>query len=90
MNTLYVCHGDTKGGSLHPCSKVQKALDAKGIAYEKKIGGRGNPIPFLRKDDRQEVQAATGGTNLPSMKLEDGTVLKDSKAILAWVGRQPG
>ena len=89
MNTLYVCHGDDQGPRIHPCRRVQEALREKGIAYEKVIGGHGNPIPFFRKDDRQQVEAATGDTKLPSMVLDDGTVLKGSKPILRWIGEQP-
>ncbi len=86
--TLYVCHGDTKGPALHPCARVQKELDAAGIEYDKVIGGQGNPIPFLRKGSREELREATGNTQLPAMKLPDGTVLTHSRAILAWVSRQ--
>jgi glutathione S-transferase len=86
--TLWVCHGDDGGPKVHPCRRVQEALRAKGIAYEKVIGGHGHPIPFLRKGSRDELQAATGDTKLPALVLDDGTVLKGSKAILAWVGRQ--
>lgn len=83
--TLYVCHGDEKGPKYHPCGRVQQALKAKGIAYEKVVGGHGNPIPFLRKGSREIVEQATGATDLPAMVLPDGTVLTHSKAILAWV-----
>jgi hypothetical protein len=87
--TLYVCHGDEKGAKLHPCAKVQKALQDKGIEYDKVIGGQGNPLPFLRKPEkRQVVREATGQENLPSMQLPDGTLLTSSKEILDWVGAQ--
>ena len=33
--TLYVCHGDDGGPRVHPCRRVQEAMRAKGIAYEK-------------------------------------------------------
>jgi hypothetical protein len=88
--TLYVCHGDAGGPRMHPCRRVQEALRTAGIEYEKVIGGHGNPIPFLRKGTREEVQAATGQTKLPVMKLSDGTVLVPSKAIMAWIREQKG
>ena len=44
--TLYVCHGDEDGPKIHPCRRVQEAMHAKGIAYEKVIAGHGIPIPF--------------------------------------------
>jgi glutathione S-transferase len=86
--TLFVCHGDDQGPRMHPCRKVQEALREAGIPYEKVIGGHGHPIPFLRKGSRDELRAATGQTRLPALKLQDGTVITPSKAILAWVAQQ--
>jgi len=87
--TLYVCHGDRGGPPGHPCARVQKALDKKGIAYEKVIAAHGAPIPFLRKGSREELRQATGTEKLPTLKLPDGTVLSHSRAILRWVKEQP-
>ena len=87
--TLYVCHGDDEGPRVHPCRRVQEALRAKGIEYEKVIAAHGHPIPFLRKGSREELRAAAGDKKLPALKLADGTVLTHSKAILRWVGEQP-
>jgi glutathione S-transferase len=67
---------------------VQEALRAKGIAYEKVIAAHGSPIPFLRKGSREELREATGTTKLPVLKLPDGTMLIQSRAILKWVGQQ--
>jgi glutathione S-transferase len=86
--TLYVCHGDEHGPKIHPCRRVQEALKAKGIEYEKVIGGHGNPLPFLRKGSRDELKAATGSDKLPAMKLPDGTVMAHSRDILRWVSEQ--
>jgi glutathione S-transferase len=85
---LYVCHGDDEGPRMHPCRKVQEAMREAGIEYEKVIAAHGHPIPFLRKGSREELREATGDTKLPTLKLPDGTVIKHSKAILAWVGEQ--
>jgi glutathione S-transferase len=87
--TLYVCHGDDGGVKIHPCRRVQEALKAKGIEYEKVIAAHGNPLPFLRKGSRDELQAATGTTKLPTMKLADGTVISGSGNIVNWVKQQP-
>jgi glutathione S-transferase len=86
--TLFVCHGDDGGPKVHPCRRVQEALRDAGIEYEKVIAGHGNPIPFLRKGSRDELQAATGATKLPALKLPNGTVLKHSRAILSWIADQ--
>jgi glutathione S-transferase len=88
---LYVCHGDDGGPKIHPCRRVQEALRAANIDYDKVVAAHGNPIPFLRKGSRDELREATGATKLPAMKLPDGTVLTHSRAILAWIGEQtPG
>jgi glutathione S-transferase len=86
--TLFVCHGDDGGPRVHPCRRVQEALRAANIDYEKVIAAHGNPLPFLRKGSRDELQAATGATKLPALKLPDGTVITHSRAILSWIGQQ--
>jgi glutathione S-transferase len=86
--TLFVCHGDDGGPRMHPCRRVQEALRAAGIEYDKVIAAHGSPIPFLRKGSREELRAATGDKKLPALKLPDGNVLTHSRAILAWVGEQ--
>ncbi|GAC1437602.1 MAG: hypothetical protein NVSMB51_12020 [Solirubrobacteraceae bacterium] len=85
---LFVCHGDDGGPRVHPCRRVQEAMRSVGITYEKVQAGHGNPIPFLRKGSREELERATGTTKLPTLKLADGTVISGSRRILAWVGEQ--
>ncbi len=85
---LYVCHGDDGGPRMHPCRRVQEALRAADIEYEKVVAAHGSPIPFLRKGSREELHEATGTRKLPVLKLADGTVIANSRAILSWVGRQ--
>jgi len=86
--TLFVCHGDEGGPKMHPCRRVQEALHAAGIDYEKVIAAHGSPIPFLRKGSREELERATGDTKLPAMKLADGTVFTHSREIFAWIAHQ--
>jgi glutathione S-transferase len=86
--TLYVCHGDDGGPRIHPCRRVQEALRAAGIEYEKVVAAHGSPIPFLRKGSREELREATGATKLPALKLSDGTVITPSRAIFAWIAEQ--
>jgi glutathione S-transferase len=86
--TLYVCHGDEGGPRIHPCRRVQEELRGAGIEYEKVIAAHGSPIPFLRKGSREELREATGTTKLPTLKLADGTVITNSRAILSWVAQQ--
>lgn len=86
--TLYVCHGDDGGPRMHPCRRVQEAMRAAGIEYEKVIAAEGSPWPFMRKGSREDLRAATGDTKLPALKLPDGTVHTHSRSILAWVRQQ--
>jgi glutathione S-transferase len=86
--TLFVCHGDDGGPRMHPCRRVQEALRAAGIEYNKVIAGHGSPIPFLRKGSRDALCEATGTTKLPTLKLPDGTVITPSRAILSWISEQ--
>jgi glutathione S-transferase len=86
--TLFVCHGDDGGPRIHPCRRVQEALRAAQIDYNKVVAGHGNPFPFLRKGSREELREAAGTTKLPTLKLTDGTVLTHSRAILSWIGGQ--
>jgi glutathione S-transferase len=71
---------------MHPCRRVQEALHAAGIEYEKVIAAHGSPIPFLRKGSRASLRAETGAEKLPALKFPDGTVLTHSRAILKWIG----
>ncbi len=86
--TLFVCHGDDGGPRVHPCRRVQEALRAAGIEYEKVIAAHGNPLPLLRKGSREQLRAETGQTKLPALKRADGTVITPSRKILAWISRQ--
>ncbi len=83
--TLFVCHGDDGGPRIHPCRRVQEALRAADIDYDKVIAGHGSPLPFLRKGSREQLRAATGDTKLPALELPDGTVITHSRAILSWI-----
>jgi glutathione S-transferase len=86
--TLFVCHGDDGGPRVHPCRRVQEALRAADIEYDKVIAAHGSPIPFLRKGSRDELVEATGSKKLPALRLPDGTVITHSRAILAWIDEQ--
>jgi glutathione S-transferase len=88
MPTLFVCHGDDGGPRMHPCRRVQEALRAAGIEYDKVVAAHGSPFPFLRKGSREELREATGATKLPALKLSDGTVITHSRAIFAWIDEQ--
>lgn len=85
---LFVCHGDEGGPRVHPCRRVQEALHAAGIEYDKEVAAHGSPIPFLRKGSREQLREQTGATKLPALRLSDGTVLTHTRAIMRWISEQ--
>ena len=61
---------------LHPCWKVQKALDEKGIDYELV------KHPSLPRGRRTELKEATGQQVLPVLELEDGRMIREESSDL--------
>jgi glutathione S-transferase len=62
---------------LHPCWKVQKALDQQGIEYEVVAGP-------LRSGKRDELEALSGQRKYPVIEFEDGKVYRaESKEMAA-------
>ena len=71
---------------LHPCWRVQKALDEQGVEYEIVT----HPV---RRSKRQEYVALTGQKLYPAIELEDGTVIRKESSELAEMvrsGQIPG
>jgi glutathione S-transferase len=61
----------------HPCWKVQKALDEKGIEYELVKGP-------LRPGKRDELEQLSGQRQYPVIEFEDGKVYRaESKEMAA-------
>ncbi len=60
----------------HPCWRAQKALDDAGIEYQLV------PHAALHKG-RPEIEELSGKRWLPLIEFEDGTLLRESKAIVA-------
>jgi hypothetical protein len=63
---LHRCSNTWVKLSGHPCWRVQKALDDRGIEYEVVKG----PLSRGRRD---AVQAGTGQSSYPAIEFEDGT-----------------
>jgi glutathione S-transferase len=64
----------------HPCWKVQKALNEKGIEYELVKGP-------LRAGRRDELERVSGQRKYPVIEFEDGTTYRDeSKEMAARIG----
>jgi hypothetical protein len=61
---------------VHPCWKVQKALDDAGVEYEVVQ----HPV---RRGKRDEFEKLSGQKVLPAIELEDGTVIREESKDLA-------
>jgi len=60
----------------HPCWRVQKALDEKGIEYEVVKG----PLLPGKRDD---LESLSGQNKYPTIEFEDGSVYRDESATMA-------
>ncbi len=64
----------------HPCWRVQRELDARGVEYE--------IVKHAWLGKRDRVEELTGQRKLPFIEFEDGTVLREeSKDLAALIGR---
>jgi hypothetical protein len=84
---LYVCYG-TFHPDHHPCGKAYAALAAAG--HEPKVV---RTFGCYRTDPlfpgRHHVKRLTGSYQVPVLVLDDGTVVGDSKNIIAWAQSNP-
>jgi hypothetical protein len=91
---LYVCYGTftkTPRPGGHPCGNAHRALKEAG--HKPKVvrsygwgvlGSLGN-----RTRGRQAVKKLTGNYWVPTLELDDGTVIDGSKDIIAWAKANP-
>lgn len=61
---------------VHPCWRVQKALDDEGIDYEVVIGPR-------RKSKRDDLESVSGQRVYPTIEFEDGRAYREESADMA-------
>lgn len=89
---LYVCWNTmpTPRPGGHPCANAYKALRKAGHDPEViKVHGLGvGPLKWIT-DGRREVKELTGSPVVPVLITEDGEVLGESKAIIAWAEAHP-
>jgi hypothetical protein len=85
---LYVCYGTLGPASHHPCTRAYKALEAAGYGPQvtRTYGCYGTDRLFK---GRHEVKRLTGNFKVPTLVLDDGTVIDDSKNIAAWAAANP-
>jgi glutathione S-transferase len=61
---------------VHPCWRVQSALDEQGIEYEVVQGP-------LRRGQREDVKRLTGQAAYPAIEFEDGSAYREESAQMA-------
>jgi len=84
---LYVCYG-TFGSGGHPCAKAHDALREAGYEpeVERVYGGYfSNPV----FPGRRKVKELSGSYNVPTLVLDDGTVVDESQRIVDWAASNP-
>ncbi len=90
---LYVCYGTfhTPRPGGHPCRNAHEALSEAGYDPEvKRTYGLGLlPEIFNKTPGRQEVKRLSGNNWVPTLVLDDGSVIDGSHEIVAWAQSHP-
>ena len=90
---LYICYGTfpTPRPGGHPCRNAQQVLKNAGHDPEIVLTyGLGMlPSVFNQTRGRREVQELTGNRWVPTLVLDDGTVVDGSHAIADWARDHP-
>jgi hypothetical protein len=90
---LYVCWGTfpTARPGGHPCRNAYRALKDAGHEPELVNSYGLAPLPkFLNNTrGRREVERLTGNRWVPTLVLDDDTVIDGSKEIAAWAKANP-
>ncbi len=90
---LYVCWGTfpTPRPGGHPCRNALHALQAAGYEPEvvKAYGLGVLPGPFNNTAGRREVKELTGNFWVPTLVLDDGSVVDGSREIADWAAANP-
>jgi hypothetical protein len=90
---LYICYGNfhspRPGG--HPCRNANEALKAAGYQPEvvKSYGLGLLPGIFNQTKGRREVKKLTGNYMVPTLVLDDQTVIQGSQEIADWAQAHP-
>jgi hypothetical protein len=91
---LYVCWGTfttTPRPGGHPCGNAYEALRAAGHDPEVVKSYGWGPLPGLLNatPGRRTVKKLTGQSWVPVLVTDDGEIVQDSKAIVAWAEKHP-
>ncbi len=85
---LYVCYGTFGPVERHACGRAYAALEAAGHTanVERTYGCFGTDRLF---PGRHKVKRMTGSYKVPTLVLDDGTVIDGSKNIAMWAAANP-
>ena len=90
---LYVCWGTfpTPRPGGHPCGNAYNALKGAGHDPEVVKSYGFAPLPGFMNHTRgrREVAELTGNRWVPTLLLDDGTVIDGSREIAAWAAANP-
>jgi hypothetical protein len=85
---LFVCYGTFGPGERHPCGNAYNALIGAGHEPEVvRTFGCFQTDPIF--PGRRKVKRLTGNYKVPTLILDDGTVVDDSRNIIAWAKANP-
>jgi Glutathione S-transferase, N-terminal domain len=80
---LYVCWGTFRANRGHPCGEAHEALVSAGYEPEvDKTRGCYRTDPLF--PGRREVKRLTGNYKVPTLVLDDGTIIDGSQNIIEW------
>ena len=85
---LYVCYGTFGPADRHACAKAHKALTAAGHQPDvvRTYGCYGTDRFFA---GRREIKRRTGSYKVPTLILDDDTIVDESQHIVAWAAANP-
>lgn len=85
---LHVCYGTFGSPERHACTRAYAALTAAGHEPELvRTGGCYRTDPLWK--GRRRIKRLTGNYKVPTLLLDDGTVVDGSATIVAWAEANP-
>jgi len=85
---LYVCWGTFGPAERHACARAHDALVAAGHEPEVvKTHGCYRTDPLFA--GRRKVKRMTGNYQVPTLELDDGTLVDHSENIVSWAEANP-
>ena len=85
---LYVCYGTSGPDPRHPCARAHRALATAGHSPRviRTYGCYGTDRFFSA---RRTVKRLTGNYKVPTLLIEDGSIVDGTENIVAWAAENP-